>query len=307
MKEFTTFEALLTPITRNLLEEGVKRFDSDYYSKSLKTYDHLLILLYAQLHDVKSLRDLEIAFNSQKTLQSRLSCSSVSRSTLSDANARRPSECFLWLAEQLMSLLPKQKRKEVHKVVRKLDSSPIQLKGRGYNEWTLGHEPNSPDTSAAGCDDIFQEKISGAKDDRPQLKALMEKLRKGDTLCVVRLDRLGRRMMRLVDLINQFKEKGIEFVSLENNLDTSTHMGMLLFNICAAFSEMERELICERVKAGLDSAKQQGRKGGRPKTLTDDKAEATMALRQAGKMSVKKICDTMKVSRSVFYRCINQA
>lgn len=158
----------------------------------------------------------------------------------------------------------------------------------------------------AGCDEIFQEKISGAKDDRPQLKALMDKLRKGDTLCVVRLDRLGRRMMKLVELINEFKDKGIEFVSLENNLDTSSHMGMLLFNICAAFSEMERELIRERVKAGLDSAKQQGRTGGRPKALTDDKAATIRALRQSGKMSVKNICETMKVSRSVFYRCINQ-
>lgn len=160
--------------------------------------------------------------------------------------------------------------------------------------------------TAAGCDEIFQEKISGAKDDRPQLNALVGKLRRGDALCVVRLDRLGRRMMKLVDLINEFKEKGIEFISLENNIDTSNHIGMLLFNICAAFSEMERELIRERVKAGLDSAKQQGRKGGRPKALTDDKADAIRALRQAGKMSVKKICETMKVSRSVFYRCIDQ-
>lgn len=160
--------------------------------------------------------------------------------------------------------------------------------------------------TAAGCEEIFQEKISGAKDDRPQLKALMNKLRKGDTLCVVRLDRLGRRMMKLVDLINEFKEKSIEFVSLENNIDTSNHFGMLLFNICAAFSEMERELIRERVKAGLDSAKQQGRKGGRPRALTADKEETIKALRQAGKMSVKKICETMNVSRSVFYRCINQ-
>lgn len=158
----------------------------------------------------------------------------------------------------------------------------------------------------AGCEEIFQEKISGAKDDRPQLKALMEKLRRGDTLCVVRLDRLGWRMMKLVELINDFKGKGIEFVSLENNLDTSTHMGMLLFNICAAFSEMERELIRERVKGGLDSAKQQGRKGGRPKALTDERADAIRALRQTEKMSIKNICDTMKISRSVFYRCINQ-
>jgi len=159
---------------------------------------------------------------------------------------------------------------------------------------------------AAGCEEIFQEKISGAKDDRPQLKALMEKLRKGDTLCVIRLDRLGRRMMKLVELINEFKEKGIEFISLENNLDTSSHMGMLLFNICAAFSEMERELIRERVKAGLDSAKQKGRKGGRPKALTAEKAETVRALRKAGTMSVKQICETMKISRSVFYRSINE-
>lgn len=158
----------------------------------------------------------------------------------------------------------------------------------------------------AGCEDIFQEKMSGANDDRPQLKALMGKLRKGDTLCVVRLDRLGRRMMKLIELINEFKEKGIELVSLENNIDTSNPIGMLLFNICAAFSEMERELIRERVKAGLDCAKRQGRKGGRPKALTDDKAQAIRALRQAGNLSVKKICETMNVSRSVFYRCINE-
>ncbi|HDV5785654.1 TPA: recombinase family protein [Legionella pneumophila] len=158
----------------------------------------------------------------------------------------------------------------------------------------------------AGCDEIFQEKISGAKDERPQLKTLIGKLRKGDILCVVRLDRLGRRMMKLIELINDFKSKGIEFISLENNLDTSTPIGMLLFNICAAFSEMERELIRERVKAGLDSARQQGRNGGRPKALSQEKAETVKALRQAGTMSVKQICDTIGVSRSVFYRCINQ-
>jgi DNA invertase Pin-like site-specific DNA recombinase len=160
--------------------------------------------------------------------------------------------------------------------------------------------------TAAGCEEIFQEKISGAKDDRPQLEAVMGKLRKGDTLCVVRLDRLGRRMMKLVELINDFKKKGIEFVALENNLDTTSPIGMLLFNICAAFSEMERELIRERVKAGLDSARTKGRSGGRPKALTTEKAETVRALRQVGKMSVKEICNTMGISRSVFYRCINQ-
>src|ERR1700677_174032 len=77
---------------------------------------------------------------------------------------------------------------------------------------------------AAGCDEIFKEKISGAKDDRPQLKALLEKLRTGDAICVVRLDRLGRRMIRLIELISDFKARGIGFISLENNLDSTTPM-----------------------------------------------------------------------------------
>lgn len=124
-------------------------------------------------------------------------------------------------------------------------------------------------------------------------------------LCVIRLDRLGRRMMKLIELINDFKLKGIEFISLENNLDTSTPIGMLLFNICAAFSEMERELIRERVRAGLDYAKQKGRAGGRPKALTTEKAEIVKALQQTGTMSVKQICETIGISHSVFYRCIN--
>lgn len=157
----------------------------------------------------------------------------------------------------------------------------------------------------AGCDEIFKEKISGANDNRPQLKALLAKLRKGDVVCVVRLDRLGRRMIKLVELINEFKSKGIEFVALENNLDTTTPIGMLLFNICAAFSEMERELIRERVKAGLDSAREKGRKGGRPKAINSDIAKMIQAFRQSDEMSVNQICKAVGISRSVYYRFIN--
>lgn len=157
----------------------------------------------------------------------------------------------------------------------------------------------------AGCDEIFKEKISGAKDDRKELKNLLSKLRKGDVVCVVRLDRLGRRMIKLIELINDFRAKGVEFVSLENNIDTTTPMGMLLFNVCAAFSEMERELIRERVKAGLESAKEKGRTGGRPKALTEEKARMIKAFKQAGEMSVKQICESTNVSRSVYYRFIN--
>lgn len=156
----------------------------------------------------------------------------------------------------------------------------------------------------AGCDEIFMEKVSGAKDDRTELNRMMEKLRKGDAVCVVRLDRLGRRMMKLIELINNFKEKGISFVSLENNIDTTTTVGMVLFSMCAAFSEMERELIRERVKAGLDAAHKKGRKGGRPKALTPRKLETLLSLKKLEEFSVSQICKMAGVTRSVYYRAI---
>lgn len=156
----------------------------------------------------------------------------------------------------------------------------------------------------AGCDEIFKEKVSGAKDNRAQLNILMSRLRKGDAICVVRLDRLGRRMTKLIELINDFKDKDVAFISLENNIDTTTPMGMLLFSMCAAFAEMERELIKERVKAGLDAAHSKGRKGGRPKALTADKLKTLKSLVQSEKFSVTKICLMSGISRSVYYRAI---
>jgi len=159
----------------------------------------------------------------------------------------------------------------------------------------------------AGCDEIFMEKVSGAKDDRTELSRLMDKLRKGDIICVVRLDRLGRRMMKLVELINGFKEKGIEFVSLENNIDTTTPLGMVLFSMCAAFSEMERELIRERVKAGLDAAHKKGRKGGRPRALTPTKLEILLSLKKSEEFSVSQICTMAGITRSVYYRAISES
>jgi DNA invertase Pin-like site-specific DNA recombinase len=157
----------------------------------------------------------------------------------------------------------------------------------------------------ARCEEIFKEKVSGAKDDRTELNRMMDKLRKGDTVCVVRLDRLGRRMMKLIELINGFKEKEISFVSLENNIDTTTPLGMVLFNMCAAFSEMERELIRERVKAGLDAAHKKGRKGGRPKSLTPQKLETLLSLKKSEEFSVSQICKMVGVTRSVYYRAIS--
>ncbi|MEI6806536.1 MAG: recombinase family protein [Myxococcaceae bacterium] len=159
---------------------------------------------------------------------------------------------------------------------------------------------------AAGCDEIFMEKVSGAKDDRIELKNLMGKLREGDSVCVVRLDRLGRRMMKLVELINDFKAKGVSFVSLQNNIDTTTPIGMVIFNMCAAFSEMERELIKERVRAGVEAAHKKGRKGGRPKVLTHKKLEELLSLKKSKEFSVSQICKMSGVTRSVYYRAVGE-
>ena len=157
-----------------------------------------------------------------------------------------------------------------------------------------------------GCDEIYSEKISGNSSLRPELEKLLSRLRKGDTLCVVRLDRLGRRMIQLIEFINDFKEKGIEFVSLDNHIDTSTPMGMLLFNICAAFSQMERELIKERVNAGLASAREKGNHGGRPTVLSPDKRQLLETLHLAGNMSSTQIYKTVGISRATYFREIKK-
>lgn len=159
---------------------------------------------------------------------------------------------------------------------------------------------------SVGCDEIFQEKVSGVKEDRKELNLLISKLRPGDTVCVVRLDRLGRRMLKLVTLINEFKEKQVNFVALENNIDTTTPLGMVLFSMCAAFSEMERALIIERVKAGVDAAHAKGRKGGRPRALTPAKRELLSSFCANDAFSVTQICEMVGITRSVYYRAIKQ-
>ena len=127
----TVFQQLLKPLTPKLLEECARRFQSDYDCETFLTWHHLQTMIYAHLNEIKSLSTLEVAINSQKI---GIPCA-IKRSTLSDANQRRPAECFFWILKQLMSLLPKKLRKEINKIVKILDSSPIQLKGRGYDEW----------------------------------------------------------------------------------------------------------------------------------------------------------------------------
>src|SRR5579862_578519 len=128
----TVFQQLLKPITKKLMDECRGRFNADHDYETFKTREHLQAMVYAHIHEIKSLRTLEIAINSQKIgIKSK-----TRRSTLSDANRKRPAQVFFWILEQLMLLLPKKRCKEINKIVRILDSSPIQLRGKGYDEWT---------------------------------------------------------------------------------------------------------------------------------------------------------------------------
>ncbi|MFO3067526.1 DUF4372 domain-containing protein, partial [Legionella pneumophila serogroup 1] len=130
----SVFQRILKPISSELLKNCVNIFNSDYSYEKFKTQDHIQTMIYVQLNQISSLRLLEESINTQDIGLS----TSVCRSTLSDANKKRKADCFLWILEQLLTLLPKKQKNEFSEVVRALDSSPIQLKGYGY-EWAKQH------------------------------------------------------------------------------------------------------------------------------------------------------------------------
>ena len=157
---------------------------------------------------------------------------------------------------------------------------------------------------AAGCERIYADTISGAKANRPQLAAALDHLRPGDMLIVWRLDRLGRSLSELIDLMARLNEEEIAFRSLTEQIDTTTSGGKLIFHIFGALAEFERELIRERTQAGLAAARARGRKGGRPKLLDECKVAMAQALYDSGEHSVRDICQTLGISRATLYRHI---
>lgn len=157
-----------------------------------------------------------------------------------------------------------------------------------------------------GCEIIFEEKISGKSKERPELTKLFEKLRKGDTVVVWKLDRLGRSLKDLIDLITKMQKLDVSFLSIQDGINTNTATGRFTFNIFASLAEFEREIISERTKAGLTSARARGRKGGRPAGYsieTIKKIKAVKVLYDAtGSSSVQEIADSLKISRATCYR-----
>jgi DNA invertase Pin-like site-specific DNA recombinase len=159
--------------------------------------------------------------------------------------------------------------------------------------------------NAAGCDRIFQDRVSGAKADRPGLATALEHLRAGDTLVVWRLDRLGRSLAHLIETVQLLEQRGIAFKSLTESIDTTNTGGRLIFHIFGALAEFERDLIRERTQAGLKAARARGRKGGHPrvKSLADPKQLALAQRLYAAKdTTVDELCRMFKVSRATFYR-----
>ncbi|WP_082860508.1 recombinase family protein [Domibacillus aminovorans] len=147
--------------------------------------------------------------------------------------------------------------------------------------------------------------MSGTKSDRPELNRLKDKLRPGDSIVVESFSRLGRSKKDLIDLVNYFEEIDVKLISIKENFDTSTPQGKLMMTVFQAFSQFERDLIVERTKEGLKSARARGRKGGRPKVNAREMTKA-VNLYKTEQYSVSEIVEMTGISRATLYRYVNQ-
>jgi DNA invertase Pin-like site-specific DNA recombinase len=154
----------------------------------------------------------------------------------------------------------------------------------------------------AGCYRVFTETASGAAADRPVLAQVLDQLRPGDTLVVWKLDRLGRSLPHLVETVTGLADRGVGFRSLQEQVDTTTPGGKLIFHVFAALAEFERDLIRERTHAGLAAARARGRRGGRPSVLSGHKLQVAREMYASGQYTVAAIAKTLGVSRASIYR-----
>ena len=174
----------------------------------------------------------------------------------------------------------------------------------GYMRVSTSDERQSVDLQrdallGAGVDErhLHQDRASGARDDRPGLKACMADMRAGDVLVVWKLDRLGRSLSHLIRIVEELKQRGVAFRSLTEAIDTTSAHGTFLFNLFGTLAEYERALITERVNAGLAAARRRGRKGGRPPSIDAEKIDQILAALEGG-ASKASVCRSFKVPRS---------
>jgi len=159
---------------------------------------------------------------------------------------------------------------------------------------------------AANCEKIYTDTISGVVTNRPGLEQVLAYAREGDTVIVWRLDRLGRSIQHLIQTVKNLQERNIGFKSLQENIDTTTSGGKLIFHIFGALAEFERDLIRERTVAGLKAARARGHCGGRPRLLTEQQIQRAKELYQEGNSTVTEICKIYKISSKSFYNYIRK-
>ncbi len=156
--------------------------------------------------------------------------------------------------------------------------------------------------SDVGCKRIFEEKLSAANRDRPQLQAALDYVRAGDTLVVWKLDRLARSLKQLIETVEMLSEREIGFRSLTENIDTTSSGGRLIFHVFGALAEFERSIIRERTTAGLVAARARGRVGGRPPSLSEKDIHIAKALLKDGKLTIAEIAERLDVAPSTLYK-----
>lgn len=159
----------------------------------------------------------------------------------------------------------------------------------------------------AGCERIFEDTMSGAKADRIGLAALMNVLHAGDTVVIWRLDRLGRSLKNLIQLVERLETVKVGLHSLQENIDTTSSGGRLVFHLFGALAEFERNLIRERTQAGLLAARARGRMGGRPKRLDPTKRALALKLHHERSHTIEEICRMMGISKSTLYNYLDKA
>jgi DNA invertase Pin-like site-specific DNA recombinase len=154
----------------------------------------------------------------------------------------------------------------------------------------------------AGCNEIYQDVASGAKVQRTGLDKAVQYIRSGDTLVVWKLDRLGRSLKHLIDVVNDLNSRGVFFKSIRENIDTSNSGGKLTFHLFGALAEFERDIISERTMAGLAAARARGRVGGRPTVMNEQKIKLAKQLMSNPSNNANEVAKTLGVSRATLYR-----
>ncbi|PEM46682.1 recombinase family protein [Bacillus toyonensis] len=156
-----------------------------------------------------------------------------------------------------------------------------------------------------GCEKIIQEKFTGTIRERQGLIQLFDVIRKGDTVVVDSISRLGRKTVDILHMIQQFEETGIQFISLTENMDTRNPTGKAMLQMLCVIAELERNLIAERVKEGLEASKKRGKKLGRPK-IEKEKISIALRMYDSNEYSIKEIIEGTGISQGSLYRAINQ-